>query len=252
MANFKTGDLVKELTKNTKTLSNLELLSDTRKALINECLKYGANKEIAQAREELDAAREKFNRLSTAYCLTDSEYCQFQTEIVRAAVHEFSRVHGCKGFATWFDRNDKDVQTTVIDSVNRLASEINRLYSEYIPAAKVARKKALSSFQLKGNIYLQRFETEIDSFVAFIDDEESAKEYLKNALTIAQSAIEFGKTESNATWFKSNFAARLNKVGKIENAALALQFVNTMDLINAITATPEDGTPEDGTPEDGK
>lgn len=127
---------------------SLEVLNSYRKKLLSEC----ADSEVISAKKELDAARERYNKLATKYVLSDESYCNLQTECVRSAVSEFSRKHKLPNFFAWFDNNNKDVQTTIIDSLQRLGSKLCSLHQAFSSGAKVARKKAESKSDLQKRI----------------------------------------------------------------------------------------------------
>lgn len=127
---------------------SLEVLNSYRKKLLSEC----ASSEVVSAKKGLDAARERYNKLATKYVLSDESYCKLQTECVRSAVCEFSRKHKLPNFFAWFDNNNKDVQTTIIDSLQRLGSKLCSLHQSFASGAKVARKKTESISDLQKQI----------------------------------------------------------------------------------------------------
>lgn len=127
---------------------SLEVLNSYRKKLLSEC----TDKEVVEAKKALDSARANYNRLATKYVLSDESYCNLQTECVRSAVSEFSRKHKLPNFFAWFDNNNKDVQTTIIDSLQRLGSKLCSLHQSFASGAKVARKKTESISDLQKQI----------------------------------------------------------------------------------------------------
>lgn len=127
---------------------SLEVLNSYRKKLLSECSDNG----VLSARKELEEARAKYNRLATDYVLSDESYCNLQTECVRSAVSEFSRKHKLPNFFSWFDSNNKDVQTSIIDSLQRLGSKLCSLHQAFASGAKVARKKSESITDLQKQI----------------------------------------------------------------------------------------------------
>lgn len=127
---------------------SLEVLNSYRKKLLSEC----ADKEVVEAKKTLDSARAKYNNLATKYVLSDESYCNLQTECVRSAVSEFSRKHKLPNFFAWFDNNNKDVQTTIIDSLQRLGSKLCGLHQAFSSGAKVAKKKSESITDLQKQI----------------------------------------------------------------------------------------------------
>lgn len=127
---------------------SLDVLNSYRKKLLSEC----TNSEVVDAKKELDAAREKYNKLATNYVLLDESYCNLQTECVRSAVSEFSRKHKLPNFFAWFDTNGKDKQSRIIDSLQRLGSKLCELHQSFASGAKVAKKKSESITDLQKQI----------------------------------------------------------------------------------------------------
>lgn len=139
---------VSECKENATIVASLEVLNDYRKTLLSEC----KDKEVVNARKELEAARSKYNKLATKYVLGDSSYCNLQTECVRAAVSEFSHTHNLPRFFQWFNDNGKDEQTSIIDSVQRLGSKLASLHTSFASGSKVARKQKASEEDLTERI----------------------------------------------------------------------------------------------------
>ena len=138
--NTKVSSYVSEC-KGSATLAQcLDVLNSYRKKLLSEC----NNKEVVEARKALETARANYNKLATKYVLSDSDYCNLQTEVVRSAVSEYSKKHKLPNFFVWFDNNNKDVQTTIIDSLQRLGSKLCALHQSFASGAKVAKKKSES------------------------------------------------------------------------------------------------------------
>lgn len=127
---------------------SLEVLNSYRKKLLSEC----TDSEVVSAKKELEKARAKYNKLATNYVLSDESYCNLQTECVRSAVSVFSRKHKLPNFFAWFDNNKKDVQTTIIDSLQRLGSKLCSLHQAFSSGAKVAKKKGESITDLQKQI----------------------------------------------------------------------------------------------------
>lgn len=127
---------------------SLEVLNSYRKKLLSEC----KDNEVVSAKKELDLARERYNKLATNYVLSDESYCNLQTECVRSAVSEFSRKHKLPNFFKWFDDNGKDMQNTIIDSLQRLGSKLYSLHQAFASGAKVAKKKSESITDLQKQI----------------------------------------------------------------------------------------------------
>ena len=135
--------------KSSATLAQcLDVLNSYRKKLLSEC----NDKEVVEAKKALDAARANYNKLATKYVLADSDYCNLQTEVVRSAVSEYSKKHKLPNFFAWFDNNNKDVQTTIIDSLQRLGSKLCALHQSFASGAKVAKKKSESISDLQKQI----------------------------------------------------------------------------------------------------
>lgn len=133
----KVAAYVSECKKSVVLSQSLVVLNSYRKKLLSET----TDSELAAAKKELESARAKYNKLATRYVLSDSAYCNLQTECVRTAVSEFSRSHNLPNFFTWFDNNGKDKQTSIIDSLQRLGSKLSDLHHKFADGAKVARKK---------------------------------------------------------------------------------------------------------------
>jgi hypothetical protein len=129
-------------------VQSLEVLNSYRKKLLSEC----TDSEVVSAKKELEKARAKYNKLATNYVLSDESYCNLQTECVRSAVSEFSRKHKLPNFFAWFDNNNKDVQTTIIDSLQRLGSKLCSLHQAFSSGAKVAKRKSESITDLQKQI----------------------------------------------------------------------------------------------------
>lgn len=144
----KVAAYVSECKKSVVLLQSLGVLNSYRKKLLSET----TDSELAAAKKELESARAKYKKLSTMYVLSDSAYCNLQTECVRTAVSEFSRNHNLPNFFTWFDNNGKDKQTSIIDSLQRLGSKLSDLHHKFADGAKVARKKTDSITDLQKQI----------------------------------------------------------------------------------------------------
>lgn len=127
---------------------NLFAAAALRRALLSE----SNNKELKAAAAALEAARAAYNKVATAVVLLDSDYNAAQTAIVRAAVHEWARLHKAAAFARWFDDNGKDKQTGIIDTPQRLASHLNMLYTSFSSGAKAAKKKKQTADEIKAAI----------------------------------------------------------------------------------------------------
>lgn len=144
----KVASYVSECKKSVVLLQSLDVLNSYRKRLLYET----TDSELVAAKKELENARAKYNKISTKYVLSDSAYCNLQTECVRTAVSEFSRTHNLPNFFAWFDNNGKDKQTSIIDSLQRLGSKLSDLHHKFADGAKVARKKTESISDLQKQI----------------------------------------------------------------------------------------------------
>ena len=144
----KVAAYVKECKESAILVESLETLNDYRKKLLSEC----KDNEVIEARKALEVARAKYNKLATNYVLSDTAYCNLQTEVVRSAVSEYSKKHKLPSFFVWFDTNGKDVQTTIIDSLQRLGSKLCALHQSFASGAKVAKKKSESISDLQKQI----------------------------------------------------------------------------------------------------
>lgn len=141
----KVSSYVNECKGSAVLAQSLDVLNSYRKKLLSEC----KDNEVIEAKKALDIARAKYNKLATQYVLSDESYCNLQTECVRSAVREYSRKHKLPNFFTWFDSNGKDVQTTIIDSLQRLGSKLCALHQAFTSGAKVAKKKSESISDLR-------------------------------------------------------------------------------------------------------
>ena len=147
-ASTKVASYVTECKGSAVLAQSLDVLNSYRKKLLSEC----PDKDVVEAKKALESARAKYNKLATNYVLSDESYCNLQTEVVRSAVSEFSRRHKLPNFFKWFDDNGKDVQTTIIDSLQRLGSKLCALHQAFASGAKVAKKKSESISDLQKQI----------------------------------------------------------------------------------------------------
>lgn len=144
----KVAAYVSECKKSAVLSQSLEVLNSYRKKLLSEC----NDKEIIEAKKVLETARDNYNKLATKYVLSDTAYCNLQTECVRTAVSEFSRTHNLPNFFAWFDNNGKDKQSSIIDSLQRLGSKLSDLHHKFVGGAKVAKKKSETITDLQKQI----------------------------------------------------------------------------------------------------
>ena len=147
-ASTKVASYVTECKGSAVLAQSLEVLNSYRKKLLSEC----TDKEVIEAKKALDSARANYNKLATKYVLSDSDYCNLQTEVVRSAVSEYSKKHNLPNFFAWFDNNGKDKQTSIIDSLQRLGSKLCALHQSFASGAKVAKKKSESITDLQKQI----------------------------------------------------------------------------------------------------
>lgn len=144
----KVASYVSECRKSAVLSQSLDVLNSYRKKLLSET----TDSELVAAKKELESARTKYNKLATKYVLSDSDYCNLQTEVVRSAVNEYSKKHKIPTFFSWFDANGKDVQTTIIDSLQRLGSKLCALHQSFASGNKVVRKKTETKSELQKRI----------------------------------------------------------------------------------------------------
>lgn len=139
---------VNECKESAILVESLDTLNDYRKKLLSEC----KDKEVVTARKALETARANYNKLATKYVLSYSDYCNLQTEVVRSAVSEYAKKHKLPNFFAWFDNNNKDVQTSIIDSLQRLGSKLCALHQAFTSGSKVAKKKSETISDLQKQI----------------------------------------------------------------------------------------------------
>lgn len=144
----KVATYVNECKSSAVLAKSLKVLNSYRKKLLSEC----SDKEVIEAKKALDVARAKYNKLAAKYVLSDESYCKLQTECVRSAVSEFSHKHKLPNLFVWFNDNNKDVQTTIIDSLQRLGSKLCSLHQSFVSGARVAKKKSESITDLQKQI----------------------------------------------------------------------------------------------------
>lgn len=136
---------VSEVKGSTKCATSLEVLNAYKTAILKE----SKDSALVAAAKALEKARAAYQKESARVVLADSEYNNLQTECVRAAVSEFSHKHNLPTFAAWFDDNNKDAQTALIDTPQRLGAHVKSLHDSFASGAKVARKKAKSLQELR-------------------------------------------------------------------------------------------------------
>lgn len=147
-SNTKVATYVSECKSSATLAQCLEVLNSYRKKLLSEC----TDKEVVEAKKALESARANYNKLATKYVLSDTDYCNLQTEVVRSAVSEYAKKHKLPNFFAWFDNNNKDVQTTIIDSLQRLGSKLCALHQAFASGNKVAKKKSETITDLQKQI----------------------------------------------------------------------------------------------------
>lgn len=144
----KVASYVRECKESATLPQCLDVLNSYRKKLLSEC----TDKEVVEAKKALETARANYNKLATKYVLSDTDYCNLQTEVVRSAVSEYAKKHKLPSFFSWLDANGKDVQTTIIDSLPRLGSKLYTLHHAFASGNKVAKKKSETISDLQKQI----------------------------------------------------------------------------------------------------
>ena len=143
--NMETKSYVSEVKDSAKCSVALEVLNAYKVALLKE----SKDSKLLEAAKALEAAKVAYQKASNGVVLSDSEYNNLQTECVRAAVSEFSHAHNIPNFATWFDDNGKDTQTSIIDTPQKLGSHLKSMHDSFTKGAKVARKRAKTARDLR-------------------------------------------------------------------------------------------------------
>jgi hypothetical protein len=157
---METKQYVAEIEKSAKVAESLAALNAYKVSTIRE----SKDAELIAAQNELAKARENYKKVVNNVMLADELYNNLQTECVRLAVSEFAHTHNCLNFAVWFDANDKDIQTSVIDTPAKLGAKIKELHENFAKGAKVARKKSATKAELAEE--LQRRLAEIEALKA--------------------------------------------------------------------------------------
>lgn len=143
--NMETKVYVSEIKESAKCSTALDVLNAYKVALLKE----SKDPKLLEATKALEAAKVAYQKAANNVVLGDSEYNNLQTECVRAAVSEFSHTHKLPNFATWFDDNGKDTQTSIIDTPQKLGSHLKTLHDNFAKGAKVARKRAKTARELR-------------------------------------------------------------------------------------------------------
>lgn len=136
---------VSEVKESVKCSSALDVLNAYKVALLKE----SKDSNFIEATKALEAAKVAYQKAAKNVVLGDRYYNNLQTECVRAAVSEFSHTHKLPNFAVWFDDNEKDTQTTIIDTPQKLGSHLKDLHENFTKGAKVARKRAKTAAELR-------------------------------------------------------------------------------------------------------
>lgn len=136
---------VSEVKESAKCSSALEVLNAYKVALLKE----SKDSKLLEATKALEAAKVAYQKAAKNVVLGDRDYNNLQTECVRAAVSEFSHTHKLPNFAVWFDDNEKDTQTAIIDTPQKLGSHLKDLHENFAKGAKVARKRAKTAAELR-------------------------------------------------------------------------------------------------------
>jgi hypothetical protein len=125
-----------------KEFEKYEGLMQSLNVLKSEIENTSADETLLAARKAKVEASRQYTKTLYKVTLNDREYLALQTEIVRKAALNFSHEHNCKGFFNWFEDNEKDQQTRIIDTTQRLLSHVTDLYKEYQAGATTAKAKA--------------------------------------------------------------------------------------------------------------
>lgn len=143
--NMETKAYVSEIKDSAKCSVALEVLNAYKVALLKE----SKDSKLLEATKALEAAKVAYQKAANNVVLGDSEYNNLQTECVRAAVSEFSHAHKLPNFAVWFEDNEKDTQTAIIDTPQKLGSHLKSMHDSFTKGAKVARKRAKTARDLR-------------------------------------------------------------------------------------------------------
>ncbi len=125
-----------------KEFEKYDGLMQSLNVLKSEIENTSTDENLLSTRKAKTEATRQYTKALYKVALNDREYLTLQTEIVRKAVIGFSKEHNCKGFLKWFEDNDKDEQTRIIDTTQRLLSYVTGLYEEYQAGATKAKEKA--------------------------------------------------------------------------------------------------------------
>lgn len=142
---METKAYVSEVKESVKCSSALEVLNAYKVALLKE----SKDSKLLEAAKALEAAKVAYQKAANNVVLGDSEFNNLQTECVRAAVSEFSHAHKLPSFAVWFEDNEKDTQTAIIDTPQKLGSHLKSMHDSFAKGAKVARKRAKTARDLR-------------------------------------------------------------------------------------------------------
>lgn len=142
---METKAYVSEVKESIKCSSALDVLNAYKVALLKE----SKDSKLLEAAKALEAAKVAYQKAAKNVVLGDRDYNNLQTECVRAAVSEFSHTHKLPNFAVWFDDNEKDTQTTIIDTPQKLGSHLKDLHENFTKGAKVARKRSKTAAELR-------------------------------------------------------------------------------------------------------
>lgn len=142
---METKAYVSEVKESVKCSSALDVLNAYKVALLKE----SKDSKLLAATKALEAAKVAYQKAAKDVVLGDIDYLNLQTECVRAAVSEFSHTHKLPNFAVWFDDNEKDTQTAIIDTPQKLGSHLKDLHENFAKGAKVARKRAKTAAELR-------------------------------------------------------------------------------------------------------
>lgn len=151
-----TKKYVAEISANGNVVDSLATLNAYKSELLNT----SKDSDLLEAAKALEAAKRAYKKAANSVVLGDSLYLNLQTECVRTAVSEFSHTHKLAAFFSWFDGNDKDEQTAIIDTPQKLGSKLKSLHDSFVSGSKVARKKKASIDELRAQLAAKQKELE--------------------------------------------------------------------------------------------
>lgn len=100
------------------------------------------NEELLTARKAKEEANRRYKNALNAVCMSDKEYTEKQSVIVRSICRLFGAEHKAKYFAKWVEDNGKDNVNHIVDTQQRVASLVVSLFNDYIKGREEAKEKA--------------------------------------------------------------------------------------------------------------